>query len=360
MTAVNPLVDIDVDIDAWTRRVIDTHFDPEIGTSYWLEGADDRGIDPRTVVDGFDDLAHVFDPFDEEVLRSISVEEFAPRSLDGDRRVYETGGTTGVPKRVLMSEYWKTQTRWMARLLRKWGFPTGNVLGICPPGGANNAGTFVQHLAHEWDALPFHVTLDPRWVKALSSRGARREYDRYVDHLLEQVERVLRTQSVQVVFTTGRLLERPGLRDLIARSNVEGIIHGGTPLDADTNRVFREKWYDDVALVGEYGNTLMGIAPEAPPACRPIVQRGEGFAPQYVPCYPYFVSEVVDESGRRVEYGERGRVRTTVLSKEVFIPLLVECDAAIRIEGSEPFPWDWLESPTRYENGTERVVEGVY
>ncbi|MFR9705052.1 hypothetical protein ACL00O_21510, partial [Aeromonas sanarellii] len=85
-----------------------------------------------------------------DVLRTIPVEEMTPESVDGDRHVYETGGTAGPPKRVVMQEYWREQARWTANVLEEWAFPTGNILGLAPPGGANNAGTFVKHLAHEW------------------------------------------------------------------------------------------------------------------------------------------------------------------------------------------------------------------
>ncbi len=354
----NPYAATDATLDRWTREVIDAHFDPDTGTPYWLEWAADRDVDVRDRVDEFADLEAVFEPFEEDTLREIPAVEFAPRSLDGGRRVYETGGTTGSPKRILMAEYWREQTRWTDRLLEEWDFPIGNVLGLGPPGGANNAGTFVQHLAHEWNALPYHVTMDPRWAKRLSTRADKGEFERYVDHLLEQAKDVLETQPIDVLFTTGRLLERPDVRELIADSEIAGIVHGGTALDRDTHRILREEWYDDVTLVGEYGNTLMGIAPEAPPSHRPLEARS--YHLDYVPCYPYFVPEVVDEDGSPVAYGERGRIRLTVLTEEFFVPLLFERDSAIRIEGARELPWDWVRTPRTADAETERTVEGVY
>ena len=353
----NPYAPTDATLDEWTRRVIDVHFDPDEGTPYWLDWQDERGVDVRTEVETFDDLRRVFEPFDEDVLRTLPVEEFAPQSLGGDRRVYETGGTTGDPKRVIMRDYWREQARWTARVLEEWDFPRGDVLGLAPPGGANNAGTFVQHLAHEWEALPFHVTMDPRWVKRLSERGPR-DLDEYVDHLVDQAERVLASQDVRVLFTTARLLERPRVRDLVADLSIEGIVHGGTALDRDTHRVFREDWYADVDLVGEYGNTLMGVAPEAPPALRDPAERE--YHLDYVPCYPYFVPEVVDEEGELVPYGERGTVRLTVLTEEFFLPLLGERDAATRVRGEGDLAWDWIRTPATSDRDEGRAVEGVY
>jgi len=356
---VNPFAPTDADRDAWTRRVVETHFDPDGGTPYWLRWAADADVDPRSAVDGFDDLKSVFEPFDGDVLRTLPAGEFAPRSLTGPRRVYETGGTTGPPKRVVMSDYWRDQSRWTARVLAEWGFPEGNVLGLCPPGGANNAGRFVDHLADGWGTLPYHVAMDPRWAKALSERGDRRAYDRYVDHLLDQAARVLASQDVRVLFTTGRLLERPALRDLVADHGIEGIVHGGTAVDPDANRAFREDWYADATLVGEYGNTLMGIAPEAPLDLRPLADRPPGYGLEYVPCEPYVVPEIVGADGEPVDYGDRGRVRLTVLSEELFLPLFPERDGATRVRGAGPFPWDWVGTPDT-RPGEDRAVEGVY
>ena len=356
MSNVNPHAATDTDLDTWTREVIATHFDPDDGTPYWLDWQDDQGIDIRKAVDGFDDLHDVFEPFDEDVLRTLPVEEFAPRSLGGDRRVYETGGTTGTPKRVIMQKYWREQAAWAASVLAEADYPTGNVLMLGPPGGANNAGTFVQHLAHEWNALPYHVNMDPRWAKRLSQRGPD-EFDRYVDHLIDQAEQVLETQDVRVLFTTSRLLERPRVRDLVAESSIAGIYHGGTALDPDTHRVFREDWYADVALTGEYGNTLMGVAQE-PLHLRPPEERE--YHLDYVPCYPYFVPEIVDDDGDPVGYGERGQVRLSVLNREFFIPLLHERDEATRVRGVDPLSWDWIRNPATESSADATAVEGVY
>lgn len=354
----NPYASTDATLDQWTREVIDTHFDPDTGTPYWLEWAAKHDVDVQSNVDGFADLEAVFEPFEEDVLREIPAAEFAPQALDGNRRVYETGGTTGAPKRIVMTDYWRKQARWTARLLEAWTFPTGNVLGLGPPGGANNAGTFVQHLAHEWDSLPYHVTMDPRWAKHLSRRADKNEFERYVEHLLGQAKNVLETQPIDVLFTTGRLLERPDVRELIVDSEIEGILHGGTALDRDTHRIFREEWYDDVTLAGEYGNTLMGVAPEAPPSHRPLDEHS--YHLDYVPCYPYFVPEIVDEDGSPVAYDERGRIRLTVLTEEFFVPFLLERDSAIRIEGTDELPWDWVRTPRTADTETEQAVEGVY
>jgi hypothetical protein len=352
----NPYAPTDADLDTWTRHVIETHFDAETGTPYWLEWENEHNVDVQSSVNGFDDLRAVFEPFDADVLRSLEAERFVPQGLEGDRRVYETSGTTGRPKRVIMRDYWREQTRWAARLLNEMEFPTGNVLMLGPPGGANNAGVFVQHLAHEWNALPYHVNMDPRWAKRLTQNTSD-DFDAYVDHLLDQAENVLETQDITVLFTTSRLLERPRVRDLIATYDIEGVYHGGTHHDPDTYSVFQNDWYTDVALVGEYGNTLMGVAQE-PSHLRPPAERDHRL--DYAPCYPYFIPEVIDDTGEHVDYGERGRVRLTVLNEEFFIPLMPERDEATRVRGVAPLDWDWIRDPGPLTETTDTATEGVY
>ena len=352
----NPYVSVDSDLDEWTCQVVEAHFDSETGTPYWLEWERECDLDVRSAVSGFHDLHDVFEPFEEDVLRELPVERFAPQELGGQRHVYETGGTTGDPKRVIMRDYWRQQARWAMRLLPE-DFPVGNLLMLGPPGGASNAGVFVQHLAHEWDVLPFHINMDPRWAKRLHQED-QDQFDRYVDHLLDQAERVLATQDITILFTTSRLLELPRVRDLVAEYDVKGVYHGGTGLDRDTHRIFREEWYADVAVAGEYGNTLMGVAQEVPPRlCGPEERE---YHLDYIPAYPYFVPEIVDDNSHLVDYGERGTVRLTVLNEEFFLPLLYERDEATRVRGIGPCDWDWIRNPGTASGRAQEATEGVY
>lgn len=347
----------DATLDEWVREIVDVHFDPETGSPYWLDWQDERGIDVRERVERFEDVHDVFEPFDEDALRTQSVDRFAPRSLTGECRAYHTGGTTGTPKRVLNVEYWREQAGWAADVLAEDDFPTGNVLMLGPPGGGNAIATFIVELASTWDAVPFFVNMDPLWIKQLGRRDEIEERDRYLEYLVDQAEHVLRTQDVSVLFTTGAMLERPRVRDLVAETGVEGIYHSGTPVDPDTHRVFVEEWYADQAVVSEYGNTLMGAAQQAPRTVRDPADHD--YAIDYVPCYPYFVPEIVDD-GEPVPYGERGRVRLTTLTPELFVPLLDERDTAVRMRGEEPFPWDWVRNVGTPSETADEASVGVY
>src|SRR5262245_45709272 len=85
-------------LDAWVREVVEWHFDPKGGTPFWLDFAQQRGWDPRADVRGFDDLGK-FGLFEDEWLRGGPVSRWVPKAYPGKPVfVFETGGTTGIPK----------------------------------------------------------------------------------------------------------------------------------------------------------------------------------------------------------------------------------------------------------------------
>src|SRR5438067_9884996 len=85
-------------LDAHMREVVRWHFSPETGSPFWLDWAARAGWNPAEEVHGFADLSR-FGHFHDEWLRGGPVQRWIPRAYAG-RPVYvfETGGTTGIPK----------------------------------------------------------------------------------------------------------------------------------------------------------------------------------------------------------------------------------------------------------------------
>ena len=85
-------------LDAWTREMIEWHFNPETGCPFWLEYARKLDWDPRREMQTYDDLDR-FGFFQDEWLRGGPVRRWVPKAY-ADRPIYvfETGGSTGVPK----------------------------------------------------------------------------------------------------------------------------------------------------------------------------------------------------------------------------------------------------------------------
>src|SRR5207237_2463803 len=93
-------------LDAQVREIIAWHFDPEKGTPFWLEKAKQLGFDPRKEVKTFADLKK-FGHFEDEWLRGGPVRRWVPKAYqDKPIYVFETGGTTGIPKsRVVVDDF---------------------------------------------------------------------------------------------------------------------------------------------------------------------------------------------------------------------------------------------------------------
>ena len=93
-------------LDAQVREVVQWHFNPETGTPFWLDKAKTFDFNPLTDVHGWDDVKK-FPVFEDDWLRGGPVRRWVPKGF-GDKPVYvfETGGTTGLPKsRIVLDDF---------------------------------------------------------------------------------------------------------------------------------------------------------------------------------------------------------------------------------------------------------------
>ena len=91
-------------LDAHVRDIVHWHFSPETGFPYWLERAAELDFDPRRDVTQFDDPSQ-FSHFDDEVLSKEDPVRFIHQAFaDRPYNVFETGGTTGMPKQRIGRE----------------------------------------------------------------------------------------------------------------------------------------------------------------------------------------------------------------------------------------------------------------
>ena len=93
-------------LDNHVRETVEWHFNPETGSPFWLEKAKTFNFDPRKEVKRFADLKK-FPLFEDEWLRGGPVRRWIPKGLaDKPAYVFETGGTTGIPKsRVVIEDH---------------------------------------------------------------------------------------------------------------------------------------------------------------------------------------------------------------------------------------------------------------
>jgi hypothetical protein len=344
-------------LDAWVREVVAWHFDPETGTPFWLEWSQRVRWDPRRDVRGYDDLGR-FGSFQDEWLRGGPVRQWVPKGLAG-RPVYifETGGSTGVPKARINVEDFRVDYEMFSATLPDEFFPKGSDWLHVGPSGPRRLRLAVEHLCQHRGGICFMVDLDPRWVIKLLKWGEMGMVEAYKQHVVDQALTLLKAhENVRCLFTTPKLLEALCEKVSLRKLGITGVFCGGTEMTPQFHRFAVEELLEGIYFAPTYGNTLMGLAvhrPRGPDDAWDIV---------YYPPAPRALIEVVDPDRpeRVVGYGETGRVRLTTLTKEFFMPRFLERDEAEREPPYEAYPWDGVRNVRPFSRFQTTVVEGVY
>jgi len=349
-------------LDAWVREVVDWHFDPATGSPFWLEYAKTAGWDPRKEVKGFGDLAR-FPEFQDEWLRGGPVQRWIPKGLAGKPiYVFETGGTTGIPKTRIASEDFRIDYELYSQTLPDEHFPKGSNWLMLGPSGPRRLRLAVEHLCQHRGGICFCVDLDPRWVIKLIKKGWMEHLQAYKDHVIDQAITVLSAgHDIRCMFATPKLLESLALKleeqgSSIGKAGVTGIMSGGTEFTPQWNRFAHEELLDGAFMASVYGNTLMGLA-ASPPSGPENGYKITYYAPQ-----PRAVVQVVnfDNPLEVVDYGQTGRVKLTTLTKEFFMPGFLERDEGEREKPCDQFPWDGVSGVRPYRGFAATTTVGVY
>src|SRR6478672_8629208 len=93
-------------LDAHAVEIVQFHFHESTGCPFWLEKKRELKFDPLKEVKSYADLQK-FPLFEDEWLRGGPVRRWVPKSLANKPvYVFETGGTTGVPKsRIAIDDF---------------------------------------------------------------------------------------------------------------------------------------------------------------------------------------------------------------------------------------------------------------
>jgi hypothetical protein len=348
-------------LDAHVREIVRWHFSPETGCPFWLERARILGFDPLTAVQGYGDLA-LFGHFEDEWLRGGPVRRWLPRGLAGQPMyVFETGGTTGIPKGRLNVRDFQTDYEQFSDHLSAAAFPPGSDWLMLGPTGPRRLRLAIEHLAQHRGGIAFHVDLDPRWVNRLVKEERFADLEEYKAHVIAQGLTLLRAHdTIRCLFTTPKLLEALAAKIDLKRAGITGIFCGGTEMTAQFHRFAREELVPGIEFVPTYGNTLMGLAIARPfDAQAPAEER---YDITYYPPHPRAVLELVDPEPPHppVAYGQVGRVMLTTLTREFFMPRFLERDEGIRAAPIPGFPWDGVQNLGLYSPLKATVAVGVY
>lgn len=344
-------------LDAHVRETVRWHFDPATGSPFWLEKASSFDFDPLTEVAGYDDLKK-FGHFEDEWLRGGPVRRWIPKGLEGKPfYVFETGGSTGVPKSRVNLEDFQRDYEIFADGLDDATFPRGADWLMLGPSGPRRLRLAIEHLAQYRGGCAFMVDLDPRWVSKLVKQQRMREMEEYKSHVIDQALTILRANpNIKCVFTTPKLLEALCEKIDLVKMGITGCFCGGTEMTAQFHRFAREELIPGVDFQPTYGNTLMGLAAGKP------FDRADDYAIIYYPPLPRAVFEIVDpdDLDKTVAYGERGRVLLTTLTREFFMPRFPERDEGERYPPCERYPWDGVKDLGLLSSLQSSVAVGVY
>lgn len=344
-------------LDQHVREMVRWHFDPATGCPFWLAFADGLDFDPRDRIGGYDDLK-LLGHFQDEWLRGGPVRRWVPKGLEGEPVfVFETGGTTGLPKSRINIRDFQTDYELYSESLSDEGFPRGSDWLMLGPTGPRRLRLAIEHLAQHRGGISFHVDLDPRWVNRLIQLNYHQLLQDYKDHVIDQGLKILRAHdNVHCLFTTPKLLEALCEKVSLVKVGIRGIMCGGTEMNAQFHRFAREELVPGIDFVPTYGNTLMGLA-----CSQPYAADGD-YSITYYPPLPRAVFELVepDDPEQTVGYDETGRVMLTTLTPEFFMPRFLERDEGERARPSEKYPWDGVRDLRLFSRLEESVVVGVY
>jgi len=355
-------------LDQHTHETVQWHFHESTGSPFWLHKKSELGFDPLKEVKTFDDLKK-FPIFEDDWLRGGPVNRWIPKGLAGKPTyVFETGGTTGVPKSRVVIDDFRIDYELFSHTLPDQYFPKGSNWLMLGPSGPRRLRLAVEHLCQYRGGISFCIDLDPRWVVKLIKKGWMEHLESYKKHCIDQAITILTAgHDIKCMFTTPKLLEAlaDGLAEKgtsIQEVGITGIFSGGTEFTPQWTRFCVEELLggpaeeSGVYMTPTYGNTLMGLA-----CSRPITADDEYTIAYYAP-QPRAVVEVVDFDDHKqvVGFGETGRAKLYTMTKEFFVPGFLERDEGEREKPFAKYPWDGVSGVRPYHGIPGGTTVGVY
>jgi phenylacetate-coenzyme A ligase PaaK-like adenylate-forming protein len=355
-------------LDKHVYETVQWHFHESTGCPFWLAKKRELNFDPLKEVRTFEDLKK-FPPFEDEWLRGGPVRRWVPQGLkDKPVYVFETGGTTGIPKsRIVVEDHWIDYELFSHTLPDKY-FPKGSNWLMLGPSGPRRLRLAIEHLAQYRGGICFCVDLDPRWVIKLIKKGWMEHLEAYKQHCVEQAITILTAgHDIKCMFTTPKLLEALGEEldkrgTSIAEVGITGIFSGGTEFTPQWTRFAVEELLGGppekggVYMTPTYGNTLMGLA------CSKPITAADGYKIAYYAPQPRAVTEVVDfdQHTQVVPMGGTGRVKLYTMTNEFFVPGFLERDEGEREPPFATYPWDGVSGVRPYRALASSTTVGVY
>jgi len=355
-------------LDSHTYETVQWHFHESTGSPFWLQKKKELKFDPLTEVKCFEDIKK-FPLFEDDWLRGGPVNRWIPAGMAGKPTyVFETGGTTGIPKSRVVVDDFRIDYELFSHTLPDEFFPKGSNWLMLGPSGPRRLRLAVEHLCQYRGGISFCIDLDPRWVIKLIKKGWMEHLEEYKKHCIDQAITILTAgHDIKCMFTTPKLLESLayGLAERgtsIQEVGITGIFSGGTEFTPQWTRFCVEELLGGpsdeggVFMTPTYGNTLMGLA-----CSRPIGAHDDYTIAYYAP-QPRAVVEVVDFDDHKqvVGFGKTGRAKLYTLTKEFFVPGFLERDEGEREQPFAKYPWDGISGVRPFHGIPGGTTVGVY
>jgi hypothetical protein len=355
-------------LDSHAYETVQWHFHESTGSPFWLQKKKELKFDPLTEVKCFEDIKK-FPLFEDDWLRGGPVNRWIPAGMAGKPTyVFETGGTTGIPKSRVVIDDFRIDYELFSHTLPDEFFPKGSNWLMLGPSGPRRLRLAVEHLCQYRGGISFCIDLDPRWVIKLIKKGWMEHLEEYKKHCIDQAITILTAgHDIKCMFTTPKLLESLayGLAERgtsIQEVGITGIFSGGTEFTPQWTRFCVEELLGGpsdeggVFMTPTYGNTLMGLA-----CSRPIGAHDDYTIAYYAP-QPRAVVEVVDFDDHKqvVGFGQTGRAKLYTMTKEFFVPGFLERDEGEREQPFAKYPWDGISGVRPFHGIPGGTTVGVY
>ncbi len=266
---------------AYLHAAIAWHFGEDTGSPFWLRTAETLNFDPRSDIETYDDLRKFPNLLGQ--LRNAPIEDLIPCGYGSPPPVpliFESGGTTGAPKRTVQLPDWVEQViRWQVEDFASGGFVRGGGFVCLMPSGPHGVGYFSRAVSERLGSVCHPVDLDPRWVKKLTARGAAGEVAAYVEHVLEQAAFILQTQQVANLHTTPPLFEAIARNDRLVElvnKKIRYVLLSGAHVDMDTYDLLHEI-FPETTITMAFGSTMILsqaiTSADRMPSCSPHGRR---------------------------------------------------------------------------------------
>jgi hypothetical protein len=353
------------DIDNHLQNIIRLHFDADDGAPYWINKQSELSFDPQSDINSVEDLQlfHEDENYSQFPANKLKSEpkSFVPQKYDNQEyRLYSSGGRTGEPKWTA----WVDNGGW-GRLIDRIDdqldshtVPAGGDWAYIGPTGPHPFGYFTRELATQRDGQFLTIDLDPRWVRKTRTDSSLAENGvgtKYIDHLQAQTKPLLSQygRDVGTIVSTPTVLGMLAENDALQPLNLDAVIFAGQAMKPENYQALDHKL--DAPILGWYGNTLTGIAPQQD-------FNSETGEIRYQPVPSLAVPEIIEDTDtfETVAYGARGRVLVHILREGLFAPYHVESDAATRVTTSTDSQMDWIANPDIPQEKTDDIESGVY